>query len=204
MIKNIIFDFGDIFINLDKPATLREMAKLGMKTVSEEMNWHYHQYEKGLVSTEEFVGYFENLFPWISRTELVNAWNAIILDFPQYRLDWIVELSQTKQYRLFLLSNINELHVAKVIENTSSARFEVFQHCFEHCYLSHEIHRRKPDRETFEFVLETNNLNPKETIFIDDMVENIQAAEQLNMHTWNLVPGQEDVTALFNRTIFEQ
>ena len=55
MIKNIIFDFGDIFINLDKEATYKEMAKLGVSNISEEMIAVYHQYEKGLISTDEFL-----------------------------------------------------------------------------------------------------------------------------------------------------
>jgi putative hydrolase of the HAD superfamily len=46
MIKNIIFDFGDIFINLDKQATYNAMAKLGVTEISKEMMDVYHQYEK--------------------------------------------------------------------------------------------------------------------------------------------------------------
>ena len=58
MIKNIIFDFGDIFINLDKQATFVEMAKLGVTKISDEMIGVYHQYEKGLMTTDEFIDFF--------------------------------------------------------------------------------------------------------------------------------------------------
>jgi putative hydrolase of the HAD superfamily len=81
MIKNIIFDFGDIFINLDKEATYREMARLGVSKITPEMIKVYHDYEKGLMETADFIAYFSSSFP-ISEEDLVFAWNAVLLDFP--------------------------------------------------------------------------------------------------------------------------
>ena len=51
MIKNIIFDFGDIFINLDKKATHKELEKLGVSNISDEIMSVVHQYEKGLITS---------------------------------------------------------------------------------------------------------------------------------------------------------
>ncbi len=199
MIKNIIFDFGDIFVDLDKTATIREMQKLGMQTVSEEMTHHYHLYEKGMISTDDFVGYFQGLFPWISEQELIQAWNAVILFFPEHRLEWIKKLSAANQYRLFLLSNTNALHISKVKEHMTNERYNDFKDCFEQFYLSHEIHLRKPDTEVYEFVLDENNLQAHETLFIDDTTENTEAASRSGIKTWNLVPGKDEVTRLFDQ-----
>ena len=58
MIKNIMFDFGDIFINLDKQATYRELKKLGVPHISDEMTIIARQYEKGIISTQEFTNFF--------------------------------------------------------------------------------------------------------------------------------------------------
>ncbi|MFL0258625.1 hypothetical protein V2762_01610 [Tenacibaculum maritimum] len=60
MIKNIIFDFGDIFINLDKEATYREMAKLGVTDISSDMIATYYKYEMGLLTTNEFISFYKN------------------------------------------------------------------------------------------------------------------------------------------------
>lgn len=57
----------------------------------------------------------------------------------------------------------------------------------------------KPSSEIYEFVLTENNLNAQETIFVDDLKENTAAANRLGIHTWNLIPGQEDVTQLFTK-----
>lgn len=199
MIKNIIFDFGDIFINLDKEATYREMVKLGVTEISEEMISVYHQYEKGLISTEEFLGFYQQEFPQIKKQELKDAWNAILLDFPRRRLAFLKELQASKKYRLFLLSNTNDLHISWIQDAWGATLYKEFKDCFEQFYLSHEIHFRKPNADIYEFVLSENNLNPSETFFIDDTKENTEAAKQLGLAVWNLIPGEEDVVELFAR-----
>ena len=67
MIKNIIFDFGDIFINLDKEATYREMAKLGVSKITPQMIQVYQEYEKGLMETSDFINYFSSSFPILNK-----------------------------------------------------------------------------------------------------------------------------------------
>ena len=198
MIKNIIFDFGDIFINLDKQGTYKAMAALGVTEISEDMIQVYHQYEKGLISTEEFIDFYEQKVH-LKREDLVNAWNAVLLDFPKRRLDFITELAASKKYRLFLLSNTNNLHIKWIQNSLGTAFYNKFKNAFEQFYLSHEIHFRKPDLEIYEFVLEQNNLNPKETLFVDDLKENTDAAHKLGVQVWNLDPKTEDVTALFTK-----
>jgi putative hydrolase of the HAD superfamily len=201
MIKNIIFDFGDIFINLDKPATYREMAKLGVTDITEEMIAVYHQYEKGLMSTEEFVNFYHDKFG-IDKKDLVFAWNAVLLDFPQKRLNFLKELSTSKKYRLFLLSNTNDLHISSVKNSLGDAFYNEFKNCFVQFYLSHEINFRKPDTEIYEFVLNENNLIADETLFVDDLKENTDSAHKLGIQVWNLIPGEEEVTELFIKNKF--
>ena len=55
MITNNIFDFGDIFINLDKTATLKSFQKLGLTTHTNEHIQLEQAYEKGEISTESFL-----------------------------------------------------------------------------------------------------------------------------------------------------
>ncbi|KGL62959.1 HAD-IA family hydrolase [Polaribacter sp. Hel1_85] len=198
MIKNIIFDFGDIFINLDKPATLREMAKLGVTEISDEMVAVYHQYEKGLMSTDTFIKFYHEKFG-TKNEDLIFAWNSILLDFPKKRLEFLKELAASKKYRLFLLSNTNDLHISWVINNWGVKLYNEFKNNFEQFYLSHEINFRKPDSEIYKFVLNENDLIAGETLFVDDLKENTDSANSIGIHTWNLIPGQEDVTQLFTK-----
>lgn len=196
MIKNIILDFGDIFINLDKLATANAMQKFDFTEITPELNSLFENYEKGLVTTDYFLNTTQHLFPKASEKDLINAWNAILLDFPDYRLQFLEELSQNKKYRLFLLSNTNDLHIKFVKNQMGSDNYERFKSCFEVFYLSYEMKMRKPDTEIFEFVLKENALIAEETFFVDDTKENTDTAKLLGIKTWNLKVGEEDITAL--------
>ena len=198
MIKNIVFDFGDIFINLDKKLFAEELQKLHISQESEEMLPILQQYEMGLVSTDKLLTFFEERLS-ISEDKLKRAWNSILLDFPKERLRFIQNLSESKKYRLFLLSNTNDLHISWIQQNWGMEQYNAFKICFEQFYLSHEINLRKPNNNIYEFVLTTNDLAPKETLFIDDTKENTDAAKALGIHIWNLKPGKEDVLELLTK-----
>jgi len=195
MIKTIIFDFGDIFINLDKPATLREMRSLEIEGISEEIHQVNLNYEKGLITSEEFLSAYTKEHPSVSKEQIKKSWNSILIDFPEYRFRFIKKLSEEKKYQLILLSNTNEIHIDWVKENVPF--FEDFKNCFDAFYLSHEVNFRKPDANIYEFVMNKHELNAEECLFIDDTSANTEAAKQLGIHVWNLEPTREDVIDLF-------
>lgn len=196
MIKNLLFDFGDVFIDLDKEATLNALLAGGYSYIPLELYPLIAQYEKGLVTTGTFVRKAGEFFPGLAEEELITAWNGIVLDFPEYRLKFIQSLAEKGEYRLFLLSNTNELHLDKVKERMGLGPYESFKSCFEGFYLSHEIALRKPEPAVFEMILENHTLKPGETLFIDDTFEHIESAEQLGLKTWHLKAGKEDVVEL--------
>lgn len=196
MIKTIIFDFGDVFLDLDKAATKRELERLDVQNFSEEMLQKNKEYEKGLISSEEFIESYCRSYPQLTSEEFKRSWNAILLKFPEHRLQFLKKLQKEGKYRLILLSNTNDIHIDWVKENISC--FEEFKNCFDAFYLSQEINLRKPEHSIYEFVLSQHELKPEETLFIDDMPENTRAAAELNIHTWNIDPTTEDVTDLFN------
>ncbi|MFO7721393.1 MAG: HAD family phosphatase [Gillisia sp.] len=194
MIKTIIFDFGDIFVNLDKPATYRELEKYGIKDFPAIISDKNLKYEKGLITSEEFLNSYKEEFG-LETESVKNSWNSILIDFPEYRFNFIKKLSEEKKYQLILLSNTNEIHIDWIIENVPF--FEKFKDCFDAFYLSHEINLRKPDSNIYEFVLKTHSLSPEDCLFIDDTKENTEAASAMGIHTWNLNPGREDIINLF-------
>lgn len=195
MLETLIFDFGGVFLNLDKAATLQQLKAFGLENLSEDMLQKNREYEKGILSTEDFISFYAEKFEKTSPENLTAAWNAILLDFPEKRLKFIQELADSGNYKLILLSNTNDLHISWVKENIPF--YKDFKNCFDKFYLSHEINFRKPDHSIYDFVLCENHLKPGETLFIDDSPENTEAAEQLGIHVWQLDPETEDVTDLF-------
>lgn len=199
MIDTIIFDFGDIFINLDKQATIDGLQKLGLSEWNEELNQLNLSFEKGQISPEVFLNGFQKHMPNASLKEIEKAWNAILLDFPLKRLEFLQKLSS--KYRLFLLSNTDSIHINTFEKATGATFYGDFYRCFEKVYFSFEMGMRKPDSEIFKFVLAQHALIPKHTLFVDDKKENTDAASALGIHVWNLQVGQEDVTDLFEKNI---
>ena len=195
MIKTIIFDFGDVFINLDKAATQQNLKKIQIEELPEHIHSRNRDYEQGFVTSDEISNIYRTEFPQLQHRDFLDSWNSILLDFPEYRLQFLQKLAEKKKFELILLSNTNENH----IENIKSRIpfYEEFQSCFDAFYLSHEMGMRKPNPEIFEFVLEKHKLNAEECLFIDDTAENTQAAAALGMHVWNLEPTREDVIDLF-------
>ncbi|MEO1031091.1 MAG: HAD family phosphatase [Bacteroidota bacterium] len=197
MIKTLIFDFGDVFINLDKQGALENALELfELSTFEDDMIAINMQYEMGKISTREFIDFYISKFPNLNTSQVVDAWNFILRDFPEYRLDFIKDLSQKGNFKLMLLSNTNEMHI-DCIKATDMAFYKAFKDCFDKFYLSHEIHLRKPNSDIFEFVLQSNDLNPSECIFIDDTLENTETAESMGIHVWNIDETKEDVINLF-------
>lgn len=197
MIKTIIFDFGDVFINLDKEGALTNALELfKLDALSEEMLAINALYEQGMLSTDEFIEFYSDNFPNLTKQEIIELWNYILRDFPPHRLDFIKQLAADKKYKLILLSNTNELHIESIKKYISF--YNDFKKCFDKFYLSHEIELRKPELNIFKYVLKENNLNAEDCLFIDDTLENTAAASQLGIHVWNNDPKTEDIVDLFN------
>lgn len=196
MIKNIILDFGDIFIDLDKSATSKALEKFGFETLTPELVHLFNTYEKGLITSTEFLKEVSNQFPTASERDFISAWNCILLDFPNYRLEFLEEFAAENRHRLFLLSNTNDIHIEYVKQKMGMSQFNRFKEPFEVFYLSYEMGMRKPDVEIFDYVLSENRLIASETLFVDDTKENTDAAASLGIQVWNLQVGKEDITQL--------
>lgn len=196
MIRNIIFDLGGVIINLDMPATARAFRALGMT----DFDLHYTQakqsglfdaFDKGKISPQDFRdGLKPHLPAHTTDAQIDEAWNAMLLDIPVKRLEELNELK--KNYRLFLLSNTNEIHVtafSAYMQRTFG--FSDFSGYFENAYYSCRIGMRKPDKEIFDFVLTENKLLPSETLFIDDSVQHVEGARLSGIRSELLLPGTE-------------
>lgn len=195
-IKTLIFDFGDVFINLDKKGALENALNLfQLDTFDSAIIETNIQYEIGKISSSEFINFYKSKFPFLSKAEIIDSWNFILRDFPKHRLDFIQKLAKSNDYKLILLSNTNAIHIDCVKQNISF--FEDFKSCFDVFYLSHEIHLRKPNVDIFEHILEENKLVSSECLFIDDTKENTDTADRLGFNTWNIDETKEDIVNLF-------
>ena len=197
MINAIIFDFGDIFINLEKEKSIEEFKKLGLDGPNEELIAKNDLFEKGQITELQFIESFQKFIPNASLEEIIKAWNSLIGDFPLYRLEFLQMLST--RYRLFLLTNTDSIHIDRFEHKVGMSFYTDFYRCFEKVYYSYEMGMRKPQPEIFTTILNKHDLSPKRTLFVDDKKENTDAAEALGIQVWNLQVGKEDVVNLFDQ-----
>jgi putative hydrolase of the HAD superfamily len=197
MIKTLLFDFGAIFINLDKKGPVKAFEKLGLTHWPESFETLNQQFEVGAISNIQFLEGLQKKMPDASLEAIQAGWNTILLDFPWYRLEFLEKLKAQNQYRLFLLSNTDAIHIAAFRKKVGEEFYLRFENCFEKIYFSYEIHLRKPNLACYEYVIRNSQLKADEILFIDDKKENTDAAQQLGIKIWNLQENIEDVTSLF-------
>ncbi|MBT9483943.1 HAD family phosphatase [Sediminibacterium sp.] len=190
-IKNIIFDLGGVFLNIDFSLTSKAFIDLGVLQFNEMFTQHFSNplfelLETGKLNEEEFYTAFRKE----SKTNLNNeqikqAWNALLLDFPKERIDWLKSIS--KKYRIFLFSNTNQIHYDSFIEKFGMQHpGEDFNSLFRKAYYSQFLGLRKPYPESFQAILDEQGLLAEETLFIDDTFKNIEAAQSLGLQTIHL------------------
>ena len=189
--KNLIFDIGDVIVDIDYPTTIAEFQKLSSVDFSQIVSYNkqnhiFDLFETGKITAQQFREELKQfLKPGTTDEEITRAWNSILIHYPAQKIDLLKELKT--HYKTFALSNINEIHVQS-IDVAAKEKFgaDNFGSFFHHAYYSNEVGFRKPDIEIYEFVLQKENLYPSETFFVDDKAENVEAAKGLGIHAYQL------------------
>lgn len=193
-IKNIILDLGGVLLNLSFAKTEAAFDAIGLA----DFNNHFSQFkasplfeelETGRVSMPEFLEYFKKETGLNQEDEpIIKAWNAMLLDFPTERIEWLKALSE--KYRVFLYSNTNAFHHDAFQESFLKAFPEKpFDQYFEKAYYSHVFGKRKPYPESYTDLLNDAGLIAEETIFVDDTLPNIEGAKAAGLQVFHLEPG---------------
>lgn len=191
-IKNIVFDIGNVLVDIDFKTVADEFRKIAITDFSSIVSYNRQEnffdlFEQGKISTNEFRNTLRKfLKPNISDEAIDAAWNSILISYPPKKFELLKELKA--HYRIFALSNTNEIHVA-ALNKAAMEKFgkEKFADFFHYAYYSNETGFRKPELEIYELMLQQQFLNPNETLFIDDKKENIEAAKALNIQAFQLI-----------------
>lgn len=180
-IKNIVLDLGGVLLPIDYSAPVRAFEQLGIQKFNEfysqaQQSHLFDDFETGKISADEFRNEIRKVSGLHLNDDIIDqAWNSILLRFPPERKRLLEDLS--KNYRIFLLSNTNEIHIKQFEEEMiTSFGDNFFYSVFEKVYYSSRIGLRKPHREVFDFVLQENQLKPEETLFLDDSIQHIDGA----------------------------
>lgn len=200
-IKNLIFDFGGVLVDLNQPRCIKAFSDLGLNVVPY-LNHYLSQgifleMELGEISPKDFWEEVRVLFhsPELTDEQLTEAWNSMLETIPVKRLEKLRSLKK-KYAGIYLLSNTNVLHWEKG-KRLFTVEGKTIKDYFNRIFLSCDLHLAKPDIRIFEKVLKKTESQPEETFFIDDSQENCKAAESLGISTFCPQKG-DDWLDLFN------
>ena len=195
-IKNVIFDLGGVIINLDFNRTISAFNKLGQVPFESlytqaKQNEIFDLLDKGKITEADFFAELKKLTKFTgSGNDMLAAWNALLLDVPEDRLDVLVKMKHN--YNTYLLSNTCEPHIT-AFERELKKEYGVrnFDDYFDKVYYSCRMGMRKPEKEIFEFVLAENDLKPEETVFIDDSPQHVKGAGDCGINAFLLQKNME-------------
>jgi len=192
-ISTIIFDLGGVLFDIDYKLTQDAFQKLGstadFQTVYSQQKQAgiFDELEKGNISPAQFRS---GLRQWLSSDvtdeQIDNAWNAILIGFRAREIALLNKLKD--RYNIFLLSNTNEIHLSQVLNMIKMHPPGDMDKIFTKAYYSCRMGLRKPEKSIYELVIHENKLNPSTTVFIDDLLPNLEGAQLAGLQTLHCTP----------------
>jgi len=188
--KNIIFDLGGVLLDIDFGLTHKAFEQAGVPGFDKLYGQHaaspfFVDFEKGKIPVPQFFDHIREICgcPLTDET-IVSCWDALLKGFEPEKIEWLQQIG--KRYNIFLFSNTNIIHYEWFVNDFNQLAGEHFNDQFIKAYYSHEMGLRKPDAESFQYILEEQQLEAAETIFIDDTIKNVEAAGKLGFHAIHL------------------
>lgn len=202
-IKNVIFDLGGVLLNIDYHLTIQAFVDIGMSNFQElftqaQQSELFDKIEVGEISSDEFLAEIKALMPsHVSEVAIRTAWNAMLLDLPSERLDFLLAVKE--KYNTALLSNTNSIHLENFYKELKKVHnLKSLDDYFHKVYFSCDLGMRKPNPETFLRVCELEGFNPSETLFIDDTMQHVEGAKQAGLQALHLDVKNTDVINLLS------
>ncbi|MUP40095.1 HAD family hydrolase [Labilibaculum euxinus] len=195
-IPNIVFDFGGVLLNINTDQAVKSFKEIGLTDIDVvkkeyQTNGLFDRLEKGIINADQFrLEIREHIIGKVTDEQIDAAWNSMLLDLPYERLEMLEKLK--KNHRIFLLSNTNIIHWEAYMGMIKNLHGVCLSDFFENDYYSHNMGLRKPDPQIYTTLLKKEGLIASETLFIDDMMVNTDAAKSVGMkaHYLNLEKGE--------------
>jgi glucose-1-phosphatase len=194
-IKAVVFDFGNVIINIDVEKTILAFSELTFKSSARIKQLFtdaevFKKYETGFYSDDEFRDVIRQILSYpLNDQEIDQAWNALLLDVPKKRLDFLESLKM--KYPIYLLSNTNNIHIEQCRQYFRT-KFGItnFETIFNETFLSFKMGLWKPDYKIYDSLINKIGLKPQEILFLDDNQDNIDAASDLGIQCIKINPPE--------------
>lgn len=179
MIKNIIFDVGKVLVCFEPEQHLKNLGydKTTQQAVMQAMFSHplWNENDRGVMSDEELLTAFTANAPAYAK-ELREAFEKIegTIELLPHTMEWVKGL-KSRGYHLYILSNYGEYTYRQTEHKLK------FLPYMDGTIFSYKYKVIKPEKEIYQLLLEKFHLNAEECVFIDDKLENVEAAKNAGM-----------------------
>ena len=177
MLKNIVFDLGGVVVAHNEEGFREKLGKFFDFVFGPDMKCvpsFWVDYDLGILTIDETAAEVAKYRDCDAETAKMHMLQAIAL---QEEVEPTVELIKelkAKGYKLYVLSNMSKEYIEFL------RKLPVFDY-FDYQVVSSEVHLGKPDHKIYNYLLEHCELNPAETIFIDDRKDNVEVAESVGI-----------------------
>ena len=196
MIRNLLFDLGGVLLDLDFNSPLREFQELNRNEPFHDLRDFIHHplfkgFETGSFQPSEFRDRLRQLLknPDIQDETLDHAWCSMLAKVPANKVRLLQKLAG--RFSLFLYSNTNEIHIERFRRDFAHEHGVEWETLFNATFYSHEINDRKPNIQGYRKILNLSGIKAGETLFIDDLEVNTQAAAEAGLNVARYIPGED-------------
>jgi putative hydrolase of the HAD superfamily len=187
----LIFDLGNVIIDIDYDFSIRELKKIlpnekHYLTADFFPSSFHKDYEKGMISSDQFRNAVRELYQEnFSNEQIDHIWNSLLKDIPQERIDLVRNLNQ--DFGTAVLSNTNEIHILKFNEMLNAqTSINGLSEMFDRVFLSHEMGLAKPDEAIYKAVINEIQVEPNRVLFFDDLLANLEGAKRVGLQTFHI------------------
>lgn len=180
MIRNIIFDMGNVLLDYDPDVSLRKYCHSAesMTLIKNELflGDEWRQGDLGIITNDQRYDGVSKRIPQEYLDELrdvVDHWDICMVPLPGAK-EYVYKKKE-EGFRLYVLSN-----ACAKFYHYFPAQFDM--ELFDGIVVSSNLHIVKPDERIYRYLLDTYHLKPEECAFIDDVELNVQAAGQMGIH----------------------
>lgn len=180
MVKNIVFDIGNVLVKFDPLAYLVleykdfDVVMMLYREVFQSKEWAL--LDEGLIDEDEAVRRVTDRIPQHKKTveKLIKTWEHFLIEEIKAST-YFLKLFKEKGYKIYALSNYPERGF-----RFTEKKYDFFK-LFDGKVISYEVKQMKPDARIYHSLLEKYSLNPEECIFIDDSLPNVETARAIGM-----------------------
>ena len=183
-IRNIIFDYGNVIANISQETIQKTFSDLGISSETlllhhQEIKHLMHDFIDGIRPLDDVLyDIQEYCEKGTSLKKIKDTITVLQGEIPEIRLKNIVLLK--KQYKIYLLSNINEIIWSNCEKRFADLGYQV-DDLFDEIFLSCRMRIAKPDERIYKQMIAKTGMIPEESIFLDDRVDNCEAAQKLGI-----------------------